>query len=406
MASRERTPHTGQPRARQSRAGRQHARDGRHSERRESTALETVASTFRMLTTGPDPLCVDGRAIGYGLPRRPIPLDELRTILLRSSSRRPRRDAAWQYLVTAARTQDPGWVVGAAGVALPALQKIARELSDGYRGDRADLASAVLTGFIDGIRRVDVDRPGVITRLRWMAYRAGVAARYTRDGILSLPLPPLESQPPPSPWAHPDLILLDAVAKGVLSPVQAELIGRTRLEDMPLMQAALELGLGYEAACKARQRGEARLTAAITSGDVEHRLSAPATDPGLTPAGGESSQPENPEPGVRGASISSDDTPETDGSPTDPDEEGVFCGPARQPPHPAKPIAKPTVGHPTPGADADMDDATATDSSRRGRHGRPARSRRRSCSRSRSPQRCRGRRDGHGRMGPSGDDAS
>jgi hypothetical protein len=316
------TPDTGQPPA--TGTPREQAR-----RRRRRTQPHAVASSFRMLTTGPDPLRLDGAAVGHGLPHRPIPLNELRAILLRRSTRRGCRDAAWRQLVANARTEGPAWVVGAAGVALPALRKMATDLAEGYRGDAADLASAVLTGFIDGLRRIDVDRPGVITRLRWAAYRAGIKARYTRDGIPSMPLPPLESQPPPPPWGHPDLILFDAVAKGVLSPLQAELIGRSRLEDLTLKQAAAELGIAYETACKARQRGEARLTAAMNSGEVEHRLSAPGVKSGLPKAGGE-----NPEPGVRGRSTTSDGTSEPDGSQTDPDEEGVFCGPARQPQHP------------------------------------------------------------------------
>jgi hypothetical protein len=204
---------------------------------------------------------------------------------------------------------------------------MATDLAEGYRRDIADIHSAVLTGFIDGLNRIDVDRPGVITRLRWMAYRAGIKARYTRDGVLPMPLPPPESQPPPAPWGHPDLILFDAVAKGVLSPLQAELIGRSRLENLTLKAAAAELGVGYQAARKARQRGEARLTAAMASGDVEHRLSPAAAESGLHPAGGQ-----NPEPGVRGRSTTSDGT--SDGPAHARDEKGVFCGPARRPPHP------------------------------------------------------------------------
>ncbi len=298
----------------------------RRTRRDAPTSLQTVASTFQMLTNGPSPLCLDGRVVKHGLPRRPIPLDELRAILLHPSTGRSCRDAAWRHLITSARTDGPAWVVGTVGVALPALRKIAADLADGYRGDAADLHSAVLTGFLEGLHRIDVDRPGLITRLRWAAYRAGIKARYTRAGIPSMPLPPLESQPPPNPWGHPDLILLDAVAKGVLSPVQAELIGRSRLEDLTLKQAAAELGVGYEAACKARRRGEVRLIAALASGDVEHRLSAPAVKGGLSTA-----REQNPEHGVRGRSTTSDGTSETDGSHQDRDEKGVFCGPAHRP---------------------------------------------------------------------------
>jgi hypothetical protein len=346
MASLERPAHTDQSDA-EPPVGRPDPRDVRRRARRRRTrrdaptALQTVASTFQMLTTGPEPICVDGSVVGHGLPRRPIPLNELRAILLRPRTRRECRDAAWQHLVAGARNQDPAWVVGAAGVALPALRKMARELAEGYRGDVTDLHSAVLTGFLEGLRRIDTGRPGVITRLRWAAYRAGIKARYTRDGIPTMPLPPLESQPPPNPWGHPDLVLLDAVAKGVLSPLQAELIGRSRLEDLTLKQAAAELGVGYEAACKARRRGEARLTAAISSGDVEHRLSAPARKSGLPKAG-----EHNPEPGVRGRSTASDGT--SDGSHHGPDEEGAFCGPAHQPP---PPTARPSTSD-GPGASA------------------------------------------------------
>jgi hypothetical protein len=264
MAGTERSPRRPSTKPNTSRSASQsRTRRRRRARRRLPTSLEAVVTAFRMLTTGPQPLSVDGAVIGNGLPRRMIPLDELRAILCHPATGRACRDVAWRHLVEAARTRGPAWVVGAAGVGMPALRRMSIDLAEDYRGDVADVASAVLTGFLEGLTRIDVDRPGVITRLRWMAYRAGIKARYTRDGITPTPLPPLESQPPPPPWGHPDLILFDAVAKGVLSPLQAELIGRSRLENLTLKAAAAELGVGYEAARKARQRGEARLTAAM-----------------------------------------------------------------------------------------------------------------------------------------------
>jgi hypothetical protein len=52
----------------------------------EAISMHAVASAFGMLTTGPGPLSLDGAAVGHGLPRRPIPLNELRAILLRPST--------------------------------------------------------------------------------------------------------------------------------------------------------------------------------------------------------------------------------------------------------------------------------------------------------------------------------
>ncbi|WP_395108346.1 hypothetical protein [Actinomadura sp. SCN-SB] len=312
-----------------------------------------MASAFRLLTTGPGPLCLDGTEIGHGLPRRSIPLNELRAILLHPATGRAARDAAWRHLLSRARSGEPAWVIGAVGVALPALRQVVAGLAEGHRGQPEEVPAAALAAFVEAVHRIDADRPGVITRLRWAAYRAALAARYHRDGLPTVPLPVTVSAAPPPPWGHPDLVLADAVVQGVLSSLQAELIGRSRLEDLTLKQAAAELGVDYQAACKARQRGEARLVAAISSGKVAQRVSAAAPQSGLSLVRAPHAQPGSPpdsrsgsrsgnrsgsragaEPAdVRGQSTSSGGTPEPD---TNTNAKGVFCGPAHQPPTPSR----------------------------------------------------------------------
>jgi hypothetical protein len=63
----------------------------------------------------------------------------------------------------------------------------------------------------------------------------------------------------------------------VVSGLDAELIGRTRLEGMPLRQAAGQLGLSEAAARKRRQRSEPALTAAVLAGDVHAAMSPTIT---------------------------------------------------------------------------------------------------------------------------------
>jgi hypothetical protein len=51
----------------------------------EARPLDVLDRSFRLLVCEPAPLSLDGRAVGYGLPAGPIPLDVLRSLLLHSS---------------------------------------------------------------------------------------------------------------------------------------------------------------------------------------------------------------------------------------------------------------------------------------------------------------------------------
>nr|BFE51236.1 hypothetical protein GCM10017745_46630 [Saccharothrix mutabilis subsp. capreolus] len=65
-------------------------------------------------------------------------------------------------------------------------------------------------------------------------------------------------------------MLARAVAEHAVTAAEAELVGTTRLEGVPLADAAVAFGLSYEAAKKARQRAERRLVAYLR-GDAVSR---------------------------------------------------------------------------------------------------------------------------------------
>ncbi|MEU0509074.1 sigma-70 family RNA polymerase sigma factor [Amycolatopsis sp. NPDC006125] len=221
--------------------------------------------SFEWLVSGPDPVAVDGRAI-EGLPRRLLPLDELGTALLARSCSQSTRDAAWRYLVTRSRAEGGTWTVACTGLALPVLLPVARSLTREFAGDRDDVYSAILTGFLDGLREVDLDRPAILVRLRWTAYRAG--ARTVREA-LDRPRPRedlgFRSAPPVRAGSHPDLVLAAAVEAGAISAAEASLISATRLGELSLAEAAQSRGQTYEAAKRARLRAEARLLAHLAA---------------------------------------------------------------------------------------------------------------------------------------------
>jgi hypothetical protein len=227
--------------------------------------LLVAERAFALLVSGPAPLAVDGRLVGHGLPARPIALDELRAVLLHPATGLAARDTAWRLLVGRARTRGPGWVVGAVGVALPALRSSAVRL---YRSTgHADVQAELLAGFVAALREVDLGPERVCARLcnaAFVAARASVRAEDAeRGGRVDTVIGPAR---PPVPWGHPDLVLARAVSVGVITARDAQVIGVTRLEGVTLAAYAARTGASYEAVKRCRARAEKRLVAAIRDG--------------------------------------------------------------------------------------------------------------------------------------------
>src|SRR6266540_3928856 len=114
--------------------------------------FDTLDAAFRLLTSGPQPLGLDGRQVGHGLPARPIPLDELRSRLLHPSTSFAARDAAIAALLQRAKAEGGAATVGLAGVLLPGLRHAASPLIRTRPRKRADLEAEMLAGLLEGIR--------------------------------------------------------------------------------------------------------------------------------------------------------------------------------------------------------------------------------------------------------------
>jgi hypothetical protein len=232
--------------------------------------LDSADAAFRALTTGPQPLALHAAALAPGLPDRLVPLDELRVLLLHPATGARARNKVWAELVRRARSGSPAWVVGLAGVAMPGLRRAAATLSAAYRGDAADLQTEILTGFLAAMRALDpadLDHIPLASRLCWAAWRAGQALAYA-DARYTASRRDLDDSydAPCMPWGHPDFVLAAAVRHGILTRAQAGLIGRNRLEGIPLKQIAAETGISHNALCNRRKRAEKAIADAIRNG--------------------------------------------------------------------------------------------------------------------------------------------
>jgi len=187
----------------------------------------------------PAPLSLDGRAVGHGLPGRPIPLDVLRSLLLHPSVGFDTRDAALTWLIRRAQTDGGAWLVGLAGVLLPGIGRRVYPLCRAFPRLAHDLEAEALAGLLAAVRGWRLGEDRVATRLVWAATRSAhrLLRRETtlRDWEASVGL---RLEPPPRQPAHSDLLLAQAIGAGVLSRVDAELIAVTRVEEVPLRQLA------------------------------------------------------------------------------------------------------------------------------------------------------------------------
>jgi DNA-directed RNA polymerase specialized sigma24 family protein len=237
-----------------------------------TSALRAADLTFTLLTGDPDPLSLDCDSLGtdLGLPSGAVALPVLRDWLLAHPRHYPARDAVWRELIRRARLDGPQWVIAAVGMAMPALVRLAGQLTAGYRGDPADLDAEILTGFLEALRdRVDLAAPAPYASLCFAAYRAGRADRL--DHATYLPVDDIETtaaQPrsPKLPYGHPDLLVTRAVALRLIDPDDADAFIEVRLGRRAIEPIAAARGITVDALRMRLGRADTRLAQALASG--------------------------------------------------------------------------------------------------------------------------------------------
>ncbi|MBN1171098.1 MAG: hypothetical protein JXA67_02895 [Micromonosporaceae bacterium] len=202
------------------------------------------------------------------LPADRMLLRPLRDLLLARQTPLTVRDAVWRELIDRARADRSTWLVMALGMAMPGLRREVRTLSAQRSGDREDLESALVEGFVCEVNRVDTSATALCARLLRAAHRAGVRQVYQDAAARGAAWSQFASCAPRAPWGHPDFVLLDAVRTGIIRPREAWLIGITRLEGVGIGEVAAGLGERTNTVVARRHRAERHLREAILAGTV------------------------------------------------------------------------------------------------------------------------------------------
>ncbi|MCP2298378.1 hypothetical protein APR11_004823 [Nocardia amikacinitolerans] len=194
---------------------------------------------------------------------------QLRERLWDSATPMAEVDAIWVWLLDRVRAEDEDAMLVCAGLAAPMLSRTINEYATSSTTARHDIESEVLTAFLGHLPRVSLEEPGVWHRLRWGAYRATLKAAYQQQigatvvGDLDRDLAPLGErvQAIAAEPGHPETVLAQAVAAGVISQEAAELIAASRWEGRSLTALAAERGVSLWKLRKARPRAERALLA-------------------------------------------------------------------------------------------------------------------------------------------------
>ncbi|MGY2091737.1 hypothetical protein [Nocardia gipuzkoensis] len=227
------------------------------------SGFEKIAA--EALPTDPRPVPTPGSA-----PAGPVRTWEaLRERLWDPATPMAEVDAIWVWLLERVRAKDEGAMLVCAGLAAPMLSRTASEYVTSSHTARHDIESEVLTAFLLHLPRVGLEAPGVWHRLRWGAYRAVLKVAIqqrtgaTVVGDLDRDLAPLGErvQAMVSQPGHPETVLAQAVAAGVISADAAELIAASRWEGRSLTSVAAERGVSLWKLRKQRPRAERALLA-------------------------------------------------------------------------------------------------------------------------------------------------
>jgi hypothetical protein len=146
--------------------------------------LAVAEQIFQRSVHAPGGLALDGRALSHELPARQIPLTELRDLLNSGSLPHATRELVWRELVVRGRHDGTRWLAGAVGVALPILCRIAGRLGH-YVDAKESVAidTAVLAAFLVAVRDIDLDQPGILSRLCAAAGQAGERVRQRTERV-------------------------------------------------------------------------------------------------------------------------------------------------------------------------------------------------------------------------------
>lgn len=249
-----------------------------------SEPLRRTEAAFQDLADRLRPLTVSLGRLHEALPDKSVDVVELRSLLLHPSLGYPARSAVWAHLLELMNSSDeaePEWRLAGVGMVMWGLRRIASRTCRRLPGHNTDLQQEILIAAWAALDRALATDPAeagkVPARIVWAADRAARSYRNAQETLVAQRGEAEELPAPARQPIHPDALLTLAVRQGVLTAQEAAVVGDYRLGGVSTRTLAEQAGVTTQAVDKRRQRAEARLTRAITTGrlaftEIEHLI--------------------------------------------------------------------------------------------------------------------------------------
>ncbi|WP_034261855.1 hypothetical protein [Actinospica robiniae] len=230
--------------------------------------LNVIRRAFATQLAAPRPLALDGALLGAGLPARVLPLHEIKSLLMSPQTPAAAKRALWGAVIARSKAGMSEWTTAALGLAYPGLATVFRRACKNGPGNWQDIQAELVTEFLVALGEIDVSDPQIHDVAGWLCARA-LSASWKARKAEETKAESLSSHSAAIglfPAGHPDHVLEHAVALGVLTAQQADLIGRIYLEDEHHTALASRYGISVATLYRRRQEAVTALAAGIEDG--------------------------------------------------------------------------------------------------------------------------------------------
>lgn len=221
---------------------------------------------FELLTTGPGQPVLPLQGLD-GLGKDELTAAQVVPLLRRSSPEVT--DAVWRLVLARVRAGEAAWTVVAATAMAPRVIAASRRYAQMPEHEIADIDAELLACLLEQFRHIDTDSEQIGRRLWQAVANAACRHAYRRRAEVDQTARELPGAAAHRSGRGPVTVLADAVARGVLTVQQADLVARTRLEGTSLKRVARDMGLSYITARRRRVTAETALARALAEAGFE-----------------------------------------------------------------------------------------------------------------------------------------